>query len=185
MSLTQGNDPNAEGERLEEFRSLFADLHYASMIHPARHILEEYVRGVRPRGPNPQAWQNHAISAHVGICHACGHYVEELRQTQQARQARRTFTEAWNQFWRGATHWRRAYQYMGIVLLIGGLIAIYPLLRPPPPPPPPPPVGPGSTIDSPSSGLARLRCEGATTTGGSRPQFVRLHCDKATPIRLH
>ncbi|OGF54146.1 MAG: hypothetical protein A2Z21_07175 [Candidatus Fraserbacteria bacterium RBG_16_55_9] len=154
MSRTPGNDP--KGEHLEEFQFLFSGLQHASLVHPPQNILEEYVRGIRPKGTDSQGWQSHAVSAHVGLCPTCGQKVERLRHKQQTRQTIHTLSEAWSRFWRGAARWRRAYQYVGILVFITGLIVVYSFMRGPSGGIDHTPQAPGDSTDS-SGGLARLR----------------------------
>jgi hypothetical protein len=144
MNPIHGSDPGAEQEHLDEFRFLFEDLHHASAAHPAPRVLDEYVRGIRPKGPDAQGWQSHAVSAHLGLCPTCRVHVERLRR-QRIRLLGRERTHPW----------RPAYQYLGIILLISGLLAVYSFMRSPPGELPP--AGPGGHVESPSSGLARLR----------------------------
>lgn len=141
MSPTQDNNP--EEERLEEFRFLFRDLHPASAIHPPQSILAEYIRGIRRKGIEPQGWQSHAISAHIALCPSCQFKADRLRRRERV-----------GQIWTRATRWRPAYLYLGIVLLISGIVAI---ILWPPDSVGPPVKGPGDVTDS--SGLAQLRCE--------------------------
>ena len=131
MSLTEGSDLKLEREQLEEFRFLFDGLQHASAVHPPQEVLDEYVRGVRPKGIDSQLWQSQAVSAHVGGCDSCRLHVQKLRRKQWITQLRHTSIDAWKGFWRDAARSRRAYQYLGILVLIIGLLTVYSFMRNP------------------------------------------------------
>jgi hypothetical protein len=132
-----------EKEDLGEFRFLFQGLQDAISVHPPQHILKEYIRGARPKGIDSQGWQSHSVSVHVGICPSCQLQLKRLRRHQSIEQLRRTPIELWRNFLPSALS-RRAAQYLGILVLMVGLIAVYYFLKPEPPivvkPPMPPPV---------------------------------------------
>jgi len=144
MNRKGKHNPRIEREQLKEFKFLFEDLHRATAVHPPKHILEEYLRGVRPKGIDFQGWQSHAVSAHVGICPSCRLQVARLRTQRRIEQLRRTPIDVWRDFLRDVAVRRRAVQYFGILVLISGLIAAYysitsqePRIGQPPATPPP------------------------------------------------
>lgn len=156
MRLEEDRDLEAESEQLEEFEFLFKDLQKAPAIHPPRQILEEYARGLRPEGIDPEGWHAHAISAHLGFCRSCQLESIRLRRVRRLEQLLRLPLDAWKQFWQGTTRWRRAYQYIALLVLISGLLTAYFMLQSPVLPPEIPPGAPPPATESPVSGLARL-----------------------------
>lgn len=150
MSHTGKNDPQEERESLEEFKFLFEGLQHAAAVHPPRPILEEYIQGARPEGIDINGWHSHVVSAHIGLCSSCRLEVARLRRQQSIERHRRAPIEVWRGFLQGLANQRRAVQYVGILVLIGGLIAVYSMTQTireekHPQPQPPPPI----TTDSP------------------------------------
>ncbi|GEM_PF-3425140 len=146
-----------EGEHLEEFRFLFEGVSQAARAeHPPLPALVEYARGLRPAGIDPQGWGTHAISAHVALCSTCRRKLNGIRRRERLRAllggpARLGPRGGW-----GQERWRRAYQYLGILLLVGGIFLAYSLwqgttVEPPPGGRPPPPAG-ERTGDTPGVG---------------------------------
>lgn len=140
-------------ERLEEFHFLFAQDRLALAAgaranHPPREALQEYARGNRTLGVDPQEWGRQAISVHVALCTTCTRRLRRIRRYERLRSL------AASPFRRGGPHvrlqdsprWRRAFQYATLILLIGGLFLGYSLWqgtqvdspRSDPPPPPSP-----------------------------------------------
>lgn len=121
-----------------EFRFLFEGLERIARIHPPRRALEEYARGERPEGIDPEAWPAQAISAHLGLCPPCREQVERLRRRERIRQLlHNPIATLRTQFVRSLPRWRQAYQYAGVFLLLVALFFV--LWRPPTPPEPPNP----------------------------------------------
>lgn len=134
--------PAQEEERLEEFHFLFERLRQTVPAdHPPYSALVDYVRGGRRRGIDPQGWEGHAISAHAALCERCQRALIRIRRRERlqalllgpAHLGRRLL---------GEERWRRAYQYLGLLLLVGGIFLVYSLwqrttVEPPPREPPP------------------------------------------------
>ena len=142
----RARDYDYEGERLEEFRFLFERVPQAAQAeHPPLPALVEYARGLRPAGIDPQGWETHAISAHVALCSACRRKLNGIRRRERLRALIRGPARLGQRLW-GEERWRRAYQYLGLLLLVGGIFLVYSLwqgttIEPPAGERPPPPAG--------------------------------------------
>lgn len=145
-----------EEEHLEEFRFLFERLSQAAQAeHPPLTALTEYARGHRPAGIDPQGWETHAISTHVALCSACRRKLRGIRRRERL-QALILGPARWGRQLLGEERWRRAYQYLGLLLLVGGIFLVYSLwqgttIEPPKGDRPPPPAG-EHTGDAPGVG---------------------------------
>ena len=135
-----------EEERLEEFHFLFDRLaQTAQGEHPSTQALVEYVRGLRPEGIDPRGWEAHAISAHAALCPECSRRLRWIRRRERLRALWPDPVRSLRQLL-GEERWRRAYQYLGLLLLVGGIFLAYSLwqgsmVEPPPNDQPPPPAG--------------------------------------------
>jgi len=142
----RARDYDPEGEHLEEFRFLFERVPQAAQAeHPPLPALAEYARGLRPAGIDPQGWETHAISAHVALCSSCRRKLTGIRRRERLRAWIREPARL-GQRLLGEERWRRAYQYLGLLLLVGGIFLVYSLwqgttIEPPAGERPPPPAG--------------------------------------------
>ncbi len=116
----------------QEFEFLFEGLEHTAPIHPPRRALEEYVRGDRPEGIDPNTWPAQAISAHLGLCSPCQKQAQRLRRRERTLQLlRNPITTTRMRFVQGLPRWRRAYQYVGVFLLLVALFLLYALWQQP------------------------------------------------------
>lgn len=152
----KGQGEGHEEERLEELRFLFERAPQAAQAgHPPLVALTEYAQGLRPEGIDPQGWERQALSTHVALCPICQRKLRGIRRRQRL-QAFVSKPTRLGQRVLGEERWRRAYQYLGLLLLVGGIFLVYSLwqgttIEPPAGERPPPPAG-EHTGDTPGVG---------------------------------